>query len=105
MVREVQREFFSEITFRFFLSLSFSSDELRAPELTSAFWTAKMTSHYKQADDAMDYFTFDNRLSALPCSGSFQGHGQKVNKSSNSNSAEPEKVMNYERTRARPEKF
>lgn len=64
-----------------------------------------MTSHYKQADDAMDYFTFDNRLSALPCSGSFQGHGQKINKSSNSNSAEPEKVMNYERARARPEKF
>lgn len=81
-----------------------NSDELRAHELTSAFQTAKMASHYRHTDDSMDYFTF-NMLSAVFCTGSFRGMGKKINKSPNSNSTEPEKVMPYERARAGPEKF
>lgn len=31
-----------------------NSEELWAPELSSAFRTAKMTSHYRHTDDSMD---------------------------------------------------
>lgn len=60
--------------------------------LTSEFRTAKRASEYRHPDD-VDYFTFDNMLSAGLCTGSFQGNELKINKSPKSNSAEPEKVM------------
>lgn len=50
-------------------------------------------------------FTFNNMLSAVFCTGGFRGMSKKINKSPDSNSAEPEKVMPYERARARPKKF
>lgn len=103
MVKEPQVEDFYFLDKMCFLPSN--CDELKALELTSTFRTAKMTSRYRCTDDAMYYFIFNNMLSAVSCRGSFQGHGQKINKSLNSNSAELEKVMPYERARAGPEKF
>lgn len=79
-----------------FIFLPYKSDERTALESTSAFRTAKMTSHFRRADDAADYFTFSNFVSAVSCKGSFKGHGQKTL---------TQKVKPCERARARPEKF
>lgn len=56
------------------------SDEPGALVLTSAFQTAKMSSHCRHTDDFMDYFTFNNMLSAVCCTRSIRGMGKKKKK-------------------------